>query len=208
MAKISDAQYIVNAVNAAGADVPEKSITSIARKTQNDFDLDWVLTELALIERPGAKDIIRIINKAKPTPKAHCGKCKNGFIYSLNRAVYRDMVANDVAILLPVMLPKSMCYCPNCGKTPERLQQRINSSDTDETGWIYVILMDFATYHLHIHPDIFDPTEIWNIQISPELSREQIKMVEAIREIADSRFPSLDPQQIINNAVNTATKTM
>lgn len=205
MAKIYDVQYIATA---SGMSLPEKTIESIARKTQNEFDVEWVIGELALKEilKPG--DIIRVINKAKPTPKAHCGKCKNGMIYTLNRAVYRDMVANDVAILFPVMLPKSMCYCPNCGKTPERLQQRINSSDNDETGWIYVILLDFATYHLHIHPDIFDPTEIWNIQISPELSREQIKMVEAIREIADSRFPSLDPQQIINNAVNTATKTM
>lgn len=205
MAKISDVQYIAMA---SGMSLPEKTIESIARKTQNEFDVEWVIGELALKEilKPG--DIIRVINKAKPTPKAHCGKCKNGMIYTLNKAAYRDMSQNDVNIRYPIMLPKAMCYCPNCGKAPERLQQRINSSDTDETGWIYVILLDFATYHLHIHPDIFDPTEIWNIQISPELSREQIKMVEAIREIADSRFPSLDPQQIINNAVNTATKTM
>lgn len=205
MAKISDVQYIAMA---SGMSLPEKTIESIARKTQNDFDVEWVIGELALKEilKPG--DIIRVINKAKPTPKAHCGKCKNGMIYSLNKAAYRDMLQNDVNIRYPIMLPKAMCYCPNCGKVPESLQQRINSSDNDETGWIYVILLDFATYHLHIHPDIFDPTEIWNIQISPELSREQIKMVEAIREIADSRFPSLDPQQIINNAVNTATKTM
>lgn len=205
MAKIKDVQHIATA---CGVTLKDKVVEGIAKKTQNEFDIDWVITELALIETPESKDIIKAINKAKPTPKAHCGKCKNGMIYTLNKATYRDMSQNDVSILFPVMLPKSMCYCPNCGKTPERLQQRINSSDTDETGWIYVILLDFATYHLHIHPDIFDPTEIWNIQISPELSREQIKMVEAIREIADSRFPSLDPQQIINNAVNAATKTM
>lgn len=205
MAKIYDVQYIATA---SGMSLPEKTIESIARRTQNEFDVEWVIGELALKEilKPG--DIIRVINKAKPTPKAHCGKCKNGMIYTLNKAAYRDMIQNDVNIRYPIMLPKSMCYCPNCGKAPESLQQRINSSDTDETGWIYVILLEFATYHLHIHPDIFDPTEIWNIQISPELSREQIKVVDAIREIADSRFPSLDPQQIINNAVNTATKTM
>lgn len=208
MAKISDAQYIVNAVNAAGADVPEKSIESIAMKTQNDFDLDWVLTELALIERPGAKDIIRIINKAKPIPKAHCGKCKNGMIYTLNRPVYRDMVANDVAIQSPVMLPKSMCYCPNCGKNPGRMQEIINAATFEEIGWIYVILMDFATYHLHVNPDTFNPEELWGLQIYPELNQHQIMIIDAVRDIAGNRFPTLEPQQIIKHAVNSALKTV
>lgn len=197
MAKITDAQYIVTA---CGANVPEKSIESIAKKTQNEFDVDWVLTELALIEKPTAKDIIRIINKAKPTPKAHCGACKKGFIYALNRYTFRDMEANDVAITVPILLPKAMCYCPNCGKTPGSLQKSLSYMNPTMVGWQWVILYDFAIYHLQhsIAPNDFNPTELWaSLEIFPELTQQQMNVMNEIWQYAQSRAqiqtPDLNP---------------
>ena len=194
MAKISDLQYIASS---CGLSFPEKTIESIARKTQREFDVDWVLSELALIVTPGAKDIIRVINKAKSTPKAQCGACKKGFIYSLNRSVFRDMEANDVAINVPIMLPKAMCYCPNCGKTPGSLQKSLSYMNLTMVGWQWVILYDFAIYHLQhsIAPNDFNPTEIWpSLEIYPELTQQQMNVMNEIWKYAQHREPIQTPE--------------
>lgn len=197
MAKISDVQYIASS---CGVSFPEKTIESIARKTQREFDVDWVLSELALIVTPGTKDIIRVINKAKSTPKAHCGACKKGFIYSLNRSVFQDMEANDVAIQSPIMIPKAMCYCPNCGKTPGSLQKSLSYMNLTMVGWQWVTLYDFAIYHLQhsIAPNDFNPTEIWpSLEIYPELTQQQMNVMNEIWQYAQSRAqiqtPDLTP---------------
>lgn len=197
MAKISDVQYIASS---CGVSFPEKTIESIARKTQNEFDLEWVIGELALKEPLKPEDIIRVINKAKPTPKAHCGKCKKGFIYSLNRSVFREMQDNDVAIQYPIMLPKAMCYCPNCGKTPGSLQKSLSYMNLTMVGWQWVTLYDFAIYHLQhsIAPNDFNPTEIWpSLEIYPELTQQQMNVMNEIWQYAQSRAqiqtPDLTP---------------
>ena len=187
MAKITDVQYIATA---CGVTLKDKVIEGIAKKTQNEFDIDWVITELALIETPKSRDIIKAINKAKSTPKAQCGACKKGFIYSLNRSVFRDMEASDVAINVPIMLPKAMCYCPNCGKTPGSLQKSLSYMNLTMVGWQWVILYDFAIYHLQhsIAPNDFNPTELWpSLEIYPELTQQQMNVMNEIWKYAQSR---------------------
>jgi len=197
MAKFADVQYIATA---CGIELKDKAVEGIARKTQNEFDPEWVITELALIDKPEGKDIIKIINKAKPLPKAHCGKCKQGFIYSLNRTMLRDMMNHEVTIETPIMLPKSMAYCPNCGLKTGNYQTSINKMNTNEIGWAWVILYEFATYHLQqsTTPHEFNPNELWaSIEIYPELNQQQIKIMNSIWEYAQNRVmihtPDLNP---------------
>lgn len=210
---MNDIRYVLTS---AGIELADKAIESIAKGTCKHFDLDRVIAEISLDNVTSWKKIIKVINHNEThPPKVHCEECRKGFIYTLNRSVMNDMRKAGVFITTPLLLPKALTYCPNCGATPNTLNKIISKLSEEDQGWLFVVLYDFAVYTLQrrINPDDFNPSELWpSIQFNPYLTEPQKAVMLETQTIAKHRFitPSTfdEYQGQIQTEIDKATKAI
>jgi hypothetical protein len=202
MAKIADLQHIIYETN---ANIKQPAIEIIAQKTRNNFNFDWVISELKLKEKVTPKTIIKTINEAPREKLDACGFCVNRFISVLDRSTLKEI--DETSIIYPILLPKAKAHCPNCGREKEKTPAIIYLYTKNELGWLFVILYDFVIHRLNLKiPYLqFRTMDIWkDIDIYPELSLLQQKIIEMIQENARiEKITNLAPiQQKITDTVN------
>lgn len=176
MARISDIRDIAIKLD---IELTEAHVTGIARKTPNDFDVQWVVDSLVLRDKISAKDIQAAIQKA-PKPKAEsCQCCRNGYISVLDTHTFR---AHPQEYKFIVEIPRNLCSCPNCGTKPTQLNLYLSQITAEEAGWTYVLLYDMIIFHnaVHIPPEQFDPENYWQIPFQPVLTERQLYIMNQI----------------------------
>ena len=121
----------------------------------------------------------------------------------------RMMNDAGVTINYPIMIPKATAHCPNCGTSKIKTAEMINEHyRPEEQGWMWVILYDFAVYHLNkkIPPNIFDPAMYWKeINIYPELNEKQVWIMNMI--YSNSGNTQLITTPVMNIIQKTAEQT-
>lgn len=209
MAKKTDVQYIASSM---GLNYVDRTIVQIAKKTINEFDLEAAINDLAMYDKPKSQDVINAINSNPiKTETTICMNCKKGWIHVVNRQVLRDQQANGVKINTPLLLPKALAPCPNCGKEPDTLAKRISKMNEEELAWTFVILYEFAVYSLQltINEDQFNLTLLWpSIEINPRLNEQHRAVIHEIQTIAKHRFVTAEHfPEMIQNEVTKLTNT-